>query len=249
MAVCYTLTLSAQNKPAMIKSRDGIANLRSGPGKDFPVVDTIYTNEFFYCKPGDTAEWIKVSAYKGRQTEGFIHKSNIQLIEKLSHHKQQMLLTQILKTQKLLAYNFDKAWRRKDTAEYRKNVKILERHSDAKYSPVLDILPAYFCSTNDTLLLQLFFATIWADDGSANEVPSFALGSCFACKPDLFLQQLAYIKNKAHKKLLLDDVKWGLLNNFSVDESEKSDNREFNILNKRINAEIKKTKHHSKSTN
>jgi hypothetical protein len=81
---------------------------------------------------------------------------------------------------------------------------------------------------------------MWADKGSANEMPSYSIGKCFICNPDLVVEQLAKIKNTEQRKSTFDQIEWGLLNNFNVDENGKSDNREFTKLKARIDDERKK---------
>lgn len=235
-----SLTLFAENKLAIIKDPDGFTFVRSGQGKDFNVVDTLFTEDFFYFQFIDNSEWTKITAWKGRQIEGFVHKSRVQEVEKLDNKKQRELITKTLERHRILADNFQSAWKSKDSLAYRTTVRQLEFHSDTKYAPILTILPKYFCSTNDIEVLQFFFATMWADKGSANEMPSFSIGSCFICNPDLVVEQLTKIKNIEQKKFIFDHIEWGLLNNFDVDENGKSDNKEFNKLKERLDNERKK---------
>jgi hypothetical protein len=56
----------------------------------------------------------------------------------------------------------------------------------------------------------------------------------------LVVEQLAKIKNTEQRKSTFDQIEWGLLNNFNVDENGKSDNREFTKLKARIDDERKK---------
>lgn len=236
-----SLTLFAENKLAIINDQDGFTFVRSGQGKDFNVVDTLFTDDFFYFQFVDNSEWAKVTAWKGRQVEGFVHKSRIQEVEKLVSKKQKELITKTLDRHRILADNFQSAWKAKDSLAYRKTVRELEFHSDTKYDPILTILPKYFCLTSDTKVLRLFFATMWADKGSANEMPSFSIGDCFICNPDLVIEQLTKIRNVEQKKSIFDHIEWGLLNHFYVDENGKSDNKEFNKLKTRLDNERKKT--------
>ena len=240
LALFCSLTLLAENRLAIIKDIDGFTFVRSGQGKDFKVVDTLFTDDFFYFQFIDNSEWAKVTAWKGRQIEGFIHKSRIQEVEKLDNKKQKELITKTLDRQRILADNFQKAWSSKDSIAYRTTVRELEFHSDTKYDAILSILPKYFCSTNDIEVLQLFFATMWADKGSANEMPSFSIGDCFICNPDLVIERLSKIKNIELEKAIYDNIEWGLLNHFEVDENGKSDNKEFNNLKARLDNERKK---------
>ena len=236
-----TMTPFAQNKLAVINDPDGFTNVRSGPNKDFSIIDTLHKDDFFYFNFEGNSEWVKVTAYTGRQIDGFIHKSKIQSVENLDIKKQKQLITQILDQERILADKFQKAWQSKDSFAYRKAVRELESYSDIKYDPVLDFLPVYVCKTNDTEVLQLFFATLWADKGSANEMPSFSIGKCFVCKTDLIIEQIKRIKHKEQKKLIYDHIEWGLLNHFDIDKNGKAGKQEFNMLKARLDAERKKT--------
>lgn len=235
-----SLTLFAENKLAIINDKDGFTYVRSGQGKNFKVVDTLFTDDFFYFRYIDNSEWAKVTAWKGRQIEGFVHKSRVQEFKKLDSKKQKKLITKILDRQRVLADNFQNAWKSKDSLAYRTTRRELEYYSDTKYDPILNILPKYFCSTSDVEVLQLFFSTIWADKGSANEMPSFSIGDCFICNPDLVIKQLNKIQNIEQKKSILDHIEWGLLNHSWSRRGAKSDNKEFNKLKYQLDNERKK---------
>ncbi|MBS1681187.1 MAG: hypothetical protein JST48_05700 [Bacteroidetes bacterium] len=235
-----SLTLFAENKLAIIKDPDGFTYVRNGQGKGFKVIDTLFTDDFFYFQPVDSSDWVKVTAWKGRQLAGFVHISRVQEVEKLDLKKQKELITKTLDKHRILAYAFQNAWKSKDSLAYRTTVRELEFHSDTKYDPILVILPKYFCSTSDTNVLQLFFSTMWADKGSANEMPSFSIGDCFICNPDLVIEQLAKIKRSEQKKSIFDHIEWGLVNHFGVEEGSKSDNKEFSKLKTRLDSERKK---------
>lgn len=232
-----SLTLFAESKLAVINDTDGFTYVRSGQSKDFKVIDTLYADDLFYFQFVDNSDWAKVTAWKGRQIEGFVHKSRIQEIEKLDNTKQKQLISKVLNRQKVLADNFQNAWKPKNDIAYRATREELEFYSDTQYDPILTILPKYFCATNDIEVIQLFFATMWADKGSANEMPSFSIGDCFVCKADIIIEQLKKIKDIEQKKHILDQIEWGLLNHFGIDEGKKSDNKEFNKLKAKLDNE------------
>lgn len=236
-----SLTLLAENRLAIIDTPDGFTLVRSGQGMEFKIVDTLFTEDFFYFKFIDNSDWVKITAWKGRQIEGFVHNSRIQEVEKLDFKKQKELISKILNRHRVLVENFQNAWKSKDSLAYRASVRQLEFHSDTKYDPVLTILPKYFCSTSDVEIIQLFFAILWADKGTANEMPSFSIGKCFICKSDLVIEQLTKIKDIEQKKSIFDHIEWGLLNNFDVDENGKSENKEFNKLKTLLENEKRKT--------
>ena len=240
LIVFCTETLFAQNKVAIINDPDGYVNVHSGPGKNFPIISKINKDEFFYCNITKAGKWVKISEMnEDKEIEGYVFRDRIRLAENLDNSQKKKLLTLILLQQQTLADNFQRAWESNDSLAYQTSRDKLERYGDLKYSPVLEIFPDYFCSIADTNILKLFFSTLWADRGTANETPSFALGDCYICKPNIVLEQLLKIENKKQKELLFDDIEWGLLNYFNVDENEKSDNEEFNKLKAQLDNERK----------
>lgn len=242
LTLFLTLTSKAENKLARIKDSDGYTNIRNGKGNEFPVIATLARDELFYCDQTNS-DWLKIIALKwqnGKQIEGYIHKSRVQLIETLDLKSKQELLKQILLKQKSLADSFQRAFKSKDSLGYNSTLKELETHAENRYSPVLAILPKYFCETKDTALLQLFFATMWADNGSADEMPSMAIGDCFICQTDIVARQAGMIKNKEQRQSIYSDIEWGLVNHYDVDESGKSKDKDFNRLKKRLDNERKR---------
>ena len=240
--VLCSLTTLAQDKLANINDADGFTNIRSGEGKEFEIVGTISKDDFFLCSWTDS-EWIRISGFRrqeGDQLKGYVHKSRVRLIDELDSKSQLGILTSVLTKQKELADNFQKVFKSKDDAAYKRRRTELELHSDSKYSPTLNFLSKYFCSKKDKGLLTLFYATIWSDKGSANELPSFAIAQCFICNSDIVTEELNKIRDKEELKLLTDDIEWGLLNHFNVDENGKSDNKEFNKLKFRLESVRKK---------
>ncbi len=73
-----------------------------------------------------------------------------------------------------------------------------------------------------------------------NEMPSLVIGECYICKPNLVLTQVNNLKSAEQRKLIYDDIEWGLINYYGADENEKSDNKDFNRLKKLLETERKK---------
>jgi hypothetical protein len=238
----------ANERLARVIDKDGFTNVRSGQGLSFDIVDKVTTNDFFYCETRDKSDWLRVKLFKwysGDQVTGFIHKSRIQIIEELSNEEQKEVILNVLNRQKLLAEKFVEShkkynkefqkWNNKtDSILYRTTVGELERHSETRYSAILQLLPKTFCSTKDKLIITSFFATIWSDKGSASEEPSSAIEECFACATKLMSDQIKQLKNNERKKLIIDDIEWGLLNKFSVDENKDSADPNFLKLKEQL---------------
>jgi hypothetical protein len=242
LIVLYTTTSFAENKLARINDPDGYTNVRSGQGVDFPVITTLDKDDLFYCEKTDS-EWLKIIALKwidSKQIEGFVHRSKVEFIDYLDNKAKQELLKITLLKQTKLATDFYNAWKSKDSAAHKKTVKLLEEYGELKYSSIIEILPGYYCETKDSTILQLFISAILADAGSANETPSFVIGECYICKPSLVLTQIKNLKTAEQRKLIFDDIEWGLINYYGADENGISDNKDFNRLKKLLETERKK---------
>ncbi len=242
LIILCTTTSFAENKLARINDPDGYTNVRSGRGNEFSIITTIDKDDLFYCE-NTNAEWLSIIALRwkdSKQIEGFIHRSKVQFIEALENNTQKELLMSILIQQQILAENYIKACDDHDDLMHQKTVEKLESYGEIQYSPILEILPKYFCATKDTSILQQLFKTIWADAGSANESPSFALGESYICKPSLVLAQLKHVKNVKQRKFIFDNIEWGLLNHYNVDEDGISEDKDFNRLKNLLDVERKK---------
>lgn len=233
---------------ARVIDEDSFTNVRAGQGLSFNIVDKVTTDDFFYCETTNKNEWVKVKLLKwnsGSQVTGYIHKSRIQIIEELSNDEQNKIILTVLNKQKLLAYKFVESnkkynrefqkWDNKaDSISYRKTISELEHYSETAYTPILYLLPNVFCKTKDKGLIQRFFETMWSDKGSANEIPPFAIGDCFACESRLLSDQISQLNNMEQKKLIIDNIEWGLLNKFTVYENKESTDPTFLELKRQL---------------
>ena len=165
---CIAPLALAESKLAIIRVKDGVANVHSGAGKSCDVLTTVEKGDFFYCD-SMAPQWVKVTTYKwvkGTQVSGYMRKSSVQLVENLKDEVKRKLILEIFIKQQQLADSFVSACRSKDSLRHRTAIRELEEYTDRKYSPVLEIFSGYFCKTKDTKLMMQFFATLWADNGS-----------------------------------------------------------------------------------
>jgi len=238
----------ANERLARIVDKEGFTNVRAGQGLSFDIVDKVTTGDFFYCETESDNDWLKVKLLKwnsGDQITGYIHKSRIQIIEELGNEEQKKIILSVLKRQKQLADKFVESHKKynkelqkwnsnADSISYRKTVSELQNYSETAYSPILQLLPKAFCSTKDKSIISNFLDTIWSDKGSANEEPSFAIGECFACDTKALAEQIKQLKNKEQKELIINDIEWGLLNKFSIDENKQSTDPKFLELKRQL---------------
>lgn len=72
-------------------------------------------------------------------------------------------------------------------------------------------------------------------------MPSFSIGKCFICNPDLKIEQVRNIIDAEQRESIYDHIEWGLLNHFKVEEEKKSDNKELLKLKAHLEDERKKS--------
>ena len=228
---------SAGNGLARIKDKDGFTNVRDSASSHSNIVGVLTAEDLFFCTPS-TSVWWRIVSFKndstGKQLIGYVHSSRIQLIDSLDNESRRTLFTNVLTKHRTLALDFHAAYTSKNSELYKSTGVALEKHSDESYSPILHSLSLYFCQTSDSVILQLFCSTVIADAGSANEVPSIALGECYICHSNLVLNQVKLIKNQNDRKLIYDDIEYGLINIYDVPEDGKSNNKEYLRLRKQL---------------
>ena len=226
-----SVSLFAQGKLAIINDSDDYVNVRKGKGTNYEIITTINKDEFFYC---DTAtiknKWIKITALQWHnleQVEGYVLRSRVQLVEKLDYKKQKELIIQVLNKHEQLKY------------EYRYNGAFRKEKYDyikTKYDHIIEFLPIYFCYTQDTIIIQLFYKHM--DWGSVDDNPSVAIGKCYVCYPDLVLNQVKFLE-EYFKESIFDKIEWGLLFYFFGNDDENDDD-EYNNLKTKLDNERKK---------
>jgi hypothetical protein len=242
----------AQQKLAIIKDKDGYTNIRVDKDSQSNIIGKIKSDEFFYCDKS-SEDWYPVLAlqwyenngeHNGEQIKGYVHKSRIQIIEELPINEQKKIIIKVLEDYQRFckeAYKYfysNGTFKNKDDSI--KTYQFYTMHftlNDIKYDPLLNFIPSYYCLTCDNEVLNLLFSTMWADKGTANEQPSFALGECYLCDDKSFLEQLNKIKNRNQLELLIDGTEYGLENHYAFEEginSENITNKEYIRLSKQL---------------
>jgi len=218
-------------------------NVYKGNGTNYEIITRIGKDDFFYCDSVLNDEWVKITALEwtrnGEQVEGFVLKNSILLVENFGIEKQKELIIQVLSTQKQLSDDFNECYNVIDSGKKLEELNIrrkkMENYAELKYDPILDFLPTYFCQTKDTDILQLFYITMLANSGSANESPSFTIGKCYACEPDLVLNQIQYLESTEGKEFIFNKIEWGLENNFYNKYNVEYTNLKTRLENERKN--------------
>jgi len=234
----FNLSVSAQNKLAIIVDKDGFSNLRELPDIESSIIDTIRQNEFVYCE-SLINDWYKIWEYKwyksginrSRQITGYVHKSRVKLIENLTIVEQQKI---ILKT--LNEYNdFTKErneWYKDNydikTNTYKDSSGSLKNKyysyagadiTDNKFDPILHYIETYYCKTHDIEVLNRLFSILYENQGSANEQPAWSLGKCFICSPSQIVNVLSKMDYEK-ARVIKGHIYFGLAMNFKVNTED-----------------------------
>ena len=243
LGLCLSTAIFAQEqKVARINDKNGYTNVRSGKGKEFPIIATLDSSDLFECERSNN-EWMKILAltkFDVSNVEGYVHRSRIEFLADIDKEEKKELFEKTFTTYQELVRHWHQL---DDSKNYTKaQVAVFEvgHYSNAIYSSVLSILPAYIKQTKDTTTLQLFFSTMWIDSGSANEIPSFTIGECYVYQPDFVIGQIKLLTDKEQRAYLFDAIEHGIDFYFDYHEEkvleqrkkleEKLNNARKNIL-------------------
>lgn len=234
LLLTLTSNVFGQSELARIIDKDGFTYLRSGQSIDSNIIDTVFENEFFYCKKSNL-DWLEVTTIKwnssGHPIKGFMHKSRIEIVDNMSNEKKKELIENVFKPYEKLGIelndfvlkdtydNENKSWRsKKDSLDFKDIYQRNNIYSEKYFSPLLNTFSKYFCETSDIETFDLFINTLWSHKGSANEMLSFTLGECFICNPELVQKRLISIDNPKKLDLMINHINWGLMNLFWTEE-------------------------------
>lgn len=200
-----------RHKLAVINDLDGYTNIRSEEDKNARVIYRLEKGEFFRClgyKEGK--EWQKVSIYKSHEgyVVGYIHSSRVKLVEELGLLEQKRVIQSVLeKHNQLVKKSYEV-----ELINSKDNRQEIEAFGDNQYSAALSILSNYFCQTQDDELLLLFFETLLYSTASCSEEPSYSIGECYICQPEMVLSRLCQYGGEKEKEVIFNNIDFGLLN-------------------------------------
>lgn len=189
----------AQDNVAVIVDKDGFTNVRESKSTNSAIVGQIKKGEFFRFK-ATTDGWFEIHKTFSEDgtienLTGFVHKSRVRAINTLPDKEKRELIKQtfekeldIIKTE-----NWDER----------------KKHHEPKFDVILNIAADYITKTKDKELLKTFIETVKLDTGSADEMPSWTLGSIFIKQPDWTIEQ---IRNVGLTQDLIDRLDFGFEN-------------------------------------
>jgi hypothetical protein len=166
------ITMAENWKIAQLRDPNTVVNVYSAANNTSETVATINNDEFFYCEPGN-ADWWHVRTTK--PIWGYIHKSQVQLVEELSVTTQQKMLLSIFTTHKKKGGDFIRAYETKDSVGYFVTINKLDEHRDRLYEPILEIFSNYICKTGDTLVIKQLVETVPVDGIIGSETRDLAM--------------------------------------------------------------------------
>ena len=189
----------AQDNVAIILDKDGFTNIRESRSTNSAIVGQINTGEFFtFNKTKD--DWWEINKTFDKDVgwftvTGFVHKSRIQPIHTLTDKELRKLIKEIF--DKELEIIRTKNWDEK------------KKHHEPKFDMILNVAADYITRTKDKELFRTFIETVKLDTGSADEMPSWTLGSIFIKQPDWTTEQ---IRNVGLTQDLIDRLDFGFEN-------------------------------------
>ena len=170
----------AQDNVAIIVDKDGFTNVRENKSTNSAVVGQIKKGEFFTFKMTND-DWFEINKTLSEDgtienLNGYVHKSRVQPINTLPDKEKRELIKQILEKELYFIKTENRDERKK--------------HHEPKFDVILNVAADYITKTKDKELFRTFIETIKLDTGSADEMPSWALGSIFIKESDWTIEQM-----------------------------------------------------------
>lgn len=211
MSLLISHILPAQDEwpVAVINDSDGFTFVRSGPGKENPVTDTIAENTFFYCA-GDTSKfWIYVqNPVDGKM--GYMHRSRIAFFHELDSIRQhKLVLDAFQKTKRINEFY----WKKLKQSTKEQVVHLKKEHEEnfeGEYIPAFTAFKISFCERPDSILLVAFFQTLQPLQGSANEAKDWATAKCWLCHPGFVEYIVCHWKDENERQIIISSIKTGM---------------------------------------
>jgi len=166
-------------------------------GTNTEIISKLVKDEIFGFTPSKSSPWWKVFQFSGHQ--GFVHKSRIHSLKKMSDKEQRTIIVRILDAELAFAQNKAKSYEIRD--QWR-------AFHDIQFVPLLDFFSSFICKRKDIELLNIFMDILVAEEGSADESPSFALGEIYLCQPDWTLKLVKQRKSE----IINGHLEWGFKN-------------------------------------
>jgi hypothetical protein len=217
LILLFFLTLicwSQDKKIGVINDPDGYTNLRAGKGVSFKIIDKILENEIFYNEDDSNENWLPVTITRcacdesddySNEIEGYVHRSRILELNKLEVAQMKARLNIIFNQElenSVQHSNFHETPSSENKIESNRSIV----YHEMVFNNVLDVFSNYICEQKDTQVFGLFKKILIANSGSADELPSYALGQIFNCHPDWILYHLG----RSHEYFY--SLEWGFVN-------------------------------------
>ncbi len=162
---------------AQINDPDGYTFVRAGEGTDYSVTDTLFAGDLFEFQANEPYDWWRVM--NPFMPLGYMHKSRIQPLRKLSRNAQHQVLTSVFA--KEMRYFVSKR---------PLESKWIQFH-ETTFKSALTHFVTYQQAQFDPGLMHMFFDLMILESGSADETPAWILGWIFLDHPD---EVLALVK-------------------------------------------------------
>ncbi len=206
----FSQLVNAQQWPvAVINDPDGFVFVRSGPGKENPVIDTIAENTFFFCA-GDTSKfWIYIQNPVDGKT-GYMHRSRITFFYQLNSTKQHKLILNAFTEIVVVTNAYYRSKEAYDSKEKRALNKKRGEVYEAKYAPACIAFGEHFSMHPDSVLLVAFFKTLNPLSGSADEGIPSTCASCWLSHPAFVENIVCHWKNEHERLTIISSVETGI---------------------------------------
>ena len=205
------LCLAQEPSLGIINDPDGYTNIRAGKGTSNEIVDRIQDFELFAYFDEPDEQWLRVTVVKcvcdgsggySKDVKGYIHRSRILDLSQLNSQQTKEFLKRTFEKE-LELFESRSNLTDRQSIEFRTASNRWVVYHEMVFDMVLDTFSDHICTTKDDELFKLYNKIITTEDGSADELPSFAIGRIFKCQPAWTLERIP----KSHSYFHL--LEWG----------------------------------------
>ncbi|HLG04064.1 MAG TPA: SH3 domain-containing protein [Bacteroidia bacterium] len=166
---------------AVISDTNQFVLLRSGAGKENPVIDTLHEG-YMFSVYGDTSKpWLDVHTPVG--IAGSVHRSQVRYFDQLDYGNQKALLLDCFHSTRIFYKDY---WTRVEAAEsLQKRQKLYKDANniyEAKFIPAYTALAKLISVQPDSTLLIEFYKSLPYVSGSADEGKEWACAQIWLCQ-------------------------------------------------------------------
>lgn len=193
---------------AVVSDPDGYTNVRSGPGKEYSVLDTLRSGRLVMVV-GRSNDWLNVQRDSPRDDrdygDNYVHASRLIMVEQLDQKRKRKIFTSVFGQFLTVTEETDSLLEQHDSNRSYDSVYKRSNHYHDLLVEALKSFASAWIEKKDTTLAPLFFEVVAASNGSASEERAYQVARIAKADPVLFRRLLC-----REDGYIRDEVNWAV---------------------------------------